>query len=42
MLGDTMPVMELALAMYDRYGFERAEPYGDKPTPGAIYLGLKL
>jgi GNAT superfamily N-acetyltransferase len=42
MLGDTMPVMEEALAMYDRYGFERGLPYGDKPTPGAIYLRLKL
>jgi GNAT superfamily N-acetyltransferase len=42
MLGDTMPVMEKALAMYDRYGFERGQPYGDKPTSGAIYLRLKL
>ena len=42
MLGDTMPVMEQALAMYDRYGFERAQPYSAEPTPGAIYLRLKL
>jgi hypothetical protein len=42
MLGDTMPVMEKALAMYDRYGFKRGQPYGDKPTSGAIYLRFKL
>jgi len=42
MLGDTMPVMEQALSMYDRYGFERCAPYSDKPTPGAIYFRLKL
>jgi len=42
MLGDTMPVMQKALAMYDRYGFERGEPYGDKPTAGAVYLRLRL
>ena len=39
---DTMPVMDRALAMYDRYGFERGEPYANEPTPGAIYLRLKL
>ena len=42
MLGDTMPVMERALAMYDRYGFERGAPHTDKPAAGAIYLRLKL
>jgi len=42
LLGDTMPVMEQALAMYDRFGFERIGPYGDQATPGAIYLRLKL
>jgi len=42
MLGDTMPVMEKALAMYDRYGFERRDAHTDKPTPGAIYLRFKL
>ena len=42
MLGDTMPVMEQALAMYDRIGFERTAPYHPDPTPGAIYLRLKL
>lgn len=42
MLGDTMPVMSQALAMYARMGFERTGPYGDDPTPGAIFLRLKL
>ena len=42
MVGDTMPVMEKALEMYDRLGFERTEPYSDHPTPGAIFLRLKL
>jgi carbonic anhydrase len=42
MLGDTMPVMDRALQIYDRYGFERIPPYSDHPTPGAIYLRLKL
>jgi len=42
LLGDTMPVMQQALAMYDRMGFERTAPYGDKPTEGAIYIRLML
>jgi len=42
MLGDTMPVMRRALDMYDQLGFERTEPYAAEPTPGAIYLRLKL
>ena len=42
MVGDTMPVMEKALEMYDRAGFERTAPYSDHPTPGAIFLRLKL
>ena len=42
MLGDTMPVMAQALEMYDRAGFERTGPYGAEPTPGAIFLSLKL
>ena len=42
MVGDTMPVMEKALEMYDRAGFERTEPYSDHATPGAIFLRLKL
>ncbi len=42
MLGDTMPVMAQALAMYERVGFERTGPYEAEPTPGAIFLRLKL
>jgi len=42
MLGDTMPAMRRALDMYDQLGFERIEPYAPEPTPGAIYLRLKL
>lgn len=42
MLGDTLPIMAEALAIYDRLGFERTAPYGERPTPGAIYLRLKL
>ena len=42
MVGDTMPVMSRALEMYDRAGFERTGPYVDEPTPGAIYIRLKL
>ena len=39
---DTMPVMADALAMYERAGFQRSEPYSDHPTPGAIFLRLAL
>jgi putative acetyltransferase len=42
MVGDTIPQMAVALQMYDRAGFERTGPYADVPTPGAIYLRLKL
>ncbi|MGA2133743.1 MAG: GNAT family N-acetyltransferase [Bryobacteraceae bacterium] len=40
--GDTMPVMETALAMYDRLGFGRGAAYAADATPGAIYLRLPL
>jgi putative acetyltransferase len=42
LLADTMPQMETALAMYERVGFERTGPYGSNPTPGAVYLRMKL
>ena len=42
LLGDTMPVMQRALAMYDRLGFERIAPYTPDATPGAIYIRLRL
>ena len=41
-VGDTMPVMQRALEMYDRFGFQRCEPYADNPTPGAVYIRFKL
>jgi len=42
LVGDTMPVMAKALAMYERAGFERTAPYSAEPTVGAIYIRLKL
>jgi putative acetyltransferase len=42
MVGDTMPVMQRALAMYARLGFEQTGPYAPDPTLGAIYLRLAL
>ena len=41
-VGDTMPVMSRALEMYHRAGFERTGPYAADPTPGAIYIRLRL
>jgi len=41
-LGDTMPVMSRALAIYERLGFQQTGPYTVEPTPGAIYLRLGL
>ena len=42
LLCDTMPVMADALALYQRAGFKRIQPYSDHPTPGAIFLRLEL
>ena len=42
MVGDTLPVMEAALRLYDRYGFERTGPYTADPTPGAVFIRLFL
>jgi len=42
MLADTLPRMEAALRLYEQFGFTRIEPYSPTPTPGAIYLQLKL
>ena len=41
-VGDTMPVMQEALAMYERKGFVRTEAYAEQPTAGAIYIRLRL
>lgn len=42
LVADTMPQMTAALAMYEAAGFERTPPYAEDPTPGAVYLRLKL
>lgn len=42
LVGDTMPVMGEALALYERMGFERAEPYAGQAASGAIPIRLKL
>ena len=43
MHGDTLPTMSNALRMYQELGFQRIDkPYSDQPTPGAIYLELRL
>ena len=43
MHGDTLPVMSDALRMYREMGFSViAHPYSNTPTPGAIYLELRL
>jgi putative acetyltransferase len=42
LVGDTMPVMRQALEMYSRMGFETTGPYAPDPTPGAIFLRLRL
>lgn len=41
-VGDTMPAMHEALALYDRMGFRRAEPYSEHPTEGAIFICIEL
>lgn len=43
LVGDTLPeAMTTALAMYDRMGFERVDAYSVDPTPGAVFLRLRL
>ena len=37
-----MPVMNTALRLYERIGFERVAPYSADPTPGAICIRLDL
>ena len=41
-VGDTMPEMHDALALYDRMGFKRADPYSEHPTEGAIFIRIEL
>ncbi len=42
LLGDTLPLMDAALRMYSRIGFEQIPPYSPRPTAGAIYMRLRL
>ena len=42
LVGDTMPVMQQALALYERMGFHRTSPYLSEPTPGAICIRLAI
>jgi putative acetyltransferase len=42
MFADTLPSMSAALKLYRAIGFVEVGPYAEKPTPGAIYLALKL
>jgi putative acetyltransferase len=42
MYGDTLATMTSALDLYRRMGFVEVDPYSDNPTPGAIYLHLRL
>jgi GNAT superfamily N-acetyltransferase len=39
---DTLPVMTDALVLYKKMGFDIAEAYSSDPTPGAIFLKLRL
>lgn len=39
LIGDSLPVMRDAIALYDRIGFERTQPEGPE---GVIYLRLTL
>lgn len=41
-LGHTMPVMQDALALYDRMGFERTAPYAGQDESGVIAIRLKF
>jgi putative acetyltransferase len=41
-VGDTLPVMSQPHEMYYPAGFERTGPYTADPTPGAIYIRLRL
>lgn len=39
---DTLPAMEQAQRMYERFGFRETAPYRDNPVPGARFLELML
>ncbi len=39
---DTLPVLQTAIAMYRRMGFQDIPPYPVNPIPGALHMELKL
>ena len=39
---DSLPSMHEAHGLYAQFGFRETKPYGDSPTPGAIYLVLPV
>jgi ribosomal protein S18 acetylase RimI-like enzyme len=42
MILDTLPIMQDAQRMYERFGFRDIAPYYDSPIPGTRYLELDL
>ena len=42
MLLDTLPFLESALHMYQKFGFYEIESYNDSPMENSIYMKLEL
>ena len=39
---DTLPFMEKAQAMYQKFGFTECEPYYDTPISGTVFLSCRI
>lgn len=39
---DSDPTLTTAIAMYERMGFERIDPYNDNPAEDAVFMRLEL